>query len=156
MEKKPITQKGMERLQEELKNLKEVKRPQIIAQIAEAREHGDLKENAEYHAAREMQGFIESKISEIESLIALSDVINPADFAGDEDIKFGATVQLEDEENVRKKYTIVGETESDVKSGLIAYNSPVASALIGKKVGETVEVRTPSGIKEFEIKSVSY
>ncbi len=156
MERKPITPRGKDLLEVELKDLKEVKRPAVINEVASAREKGDLKENAEYHAAREAQGLTEARITEIESILATSDVINSKDFKGDTQVKFGAKVSLEDEDGLKKEYTIVGIPESDVSKGFIPFNSPVARALIGKNIGEEVEVRTPGGEKIFVINGVEY
>ena len=145
MEKVPMTPKGMTALQAELKQLKSVERPAIIRAIAEAREHGDLSENAEYHSAREKQSFIEGRVKELEGLISLAEgVIDPAKLSGA--IKFGATVTLVDEETeAEKTYQIVGEQEADIENGLLNIRSPLARALIGKEEGDSVEVRTPGG-----------
>ncbi len=156
MNKIPMTPTGFAALEAELKELKDIERPAIIEAIAEARELGDLKENAEYHSARERQGFIEGRITEIESMIAVAEVIDPKKLSGDT-IKFGATVELEDEETEQvKKYMIVGSEESDVSKGLIAFDSPVARAIIGKSVGDFVEVQTPKGIASYEVLKVSF
>lgn len=155
MEKIPLTRAGFERLEQELKNLKSVERPTIITAIAEARELGDLKENAEYHSAREKQGFIEGRIKELEAITSLADVIDPATLSGP--IKFGATVELVDEETDEEKtYQIVGESEANIDKGLLNIKSPIARALIGKEDGDSVEVRTPGGQKSYEILSVLY
>ncbi|WP_298429978.1 transcription elongation factor GreA [uncultured Jannaschia sp.] len=155
MDKVPMTPRGMAALQTELKQLKSVERPAIIRAIAEAREHGDLSENAEYHSAREKQSFIEGRIKELEGLISLADVIDPAKMSGA--IKFGATVTLVDEETeAEKTYQIVGEQEADIESGLLNIKSPLARALIGKEEGDSVEVRTPGGTRDYEVTAVVY
>ena len=156
MKKIPITKTGFEDLRTELKHLKEVERPSVIESVAEAREHGDLSENAEYHAAREKHSFIEGRIAEIESILSMAEVIDPKQHTGS-NIRFGATVVIvccETEE--KKTYTIVGNTEADLNLGKIAISSPIAKALIGKEVGDIIQVSAPSGIKEFEILKVSY
>lgn len=155
MDKIPMTPTGYSALDAELKKLKSVERPAIIAAIAEAREHGDLSENAEYHSAREKQSFIEGRIKELEGLIGLAQVIDPKTLSGA--IKFGATVELIDEETEEeKKYQIVGEPEANIEKGLLNINSPLARALIGKEEGDSVEVKTPGGSKDYEIVKVSY
>jgi transcription elongation factor GreA len=155
MEKVPLTMRGFNRLDAELKALKSVERPAVIAAIAEAREHGDLSENAEYHAARERQSFIEGRIRELESLIGRSDVIDPKRMSGP--IKFGATVKLMDEDTDEEKvFQIVGEAEANIEEGLLNMRSPLARSLIGKDEGDSVEVRTPGGVKSYEILSVEY
>ncbi|MBL4628135.1 MAG: transcription elongation factor GreA [Roseicyclus sp.] len=155
MEKIPMTPKGLEALNGELKQLKSIERPAIIKAIAEAREHGDLSENAEYHSAKEKQSFIEGRVKELESSISLAQVIDPAKLSGA--IKFGATVALVDEETEEKKtYMIVGEAEADIGKGYLNINSPLARALIGKEEGDSVEVRTPGGAKGYEIVKISY
>jgi transcription elongation factor GreA len=155
MEKVPMTPRGMTALQTELKQLKSEERPAIIRAIAEAREHGDLSENAEYHSAREKQSFIEGRIKELEGLISLAEVIDPAKMSGS--IKFGATVTLVDEETeAEKTYQIVGEQEADIENGLLNIRSPLARALIGKEEGDSVEVRTPGGTRDYEITAVLY
>jgi transcription elongation factor GreA len=155
MEKIPMTPKGYAALDAELKTLKTVERPAIIAAISEAREHGDLSENAEYHSAREKQSFIEGRIKELEGLISLSQVIDPKSLSGA--IKFGATVELVDEDTEEeKKYQIVGEAEANIEKGLLNINSPLARALIGKEEGDSVEVKTPGGSKDYEIVKISY
>ncbi|GAB5446874.1 transcription elongation factor GreA [Gymnodinialimonas sp.] len=155
MEKIPMTPKGLEAMNVELKQLKSVERPAIIKAIAEAREHGDLSENAEYHSAKEKQSFIEGRIKELEGSISLAQVIDPATLSGA--IKFGATVDLVDEETEEEKtYMIVGEAEADIEKGLLNIKSPIARALIGKEEGDSVEVRTPGGAKSFEIVKISY
>jgi len=155
MEKIPLTQAGFDKLDAELKHLKTVERPSIIRAISEAREHGDLSENAEYHSAKEKQSFIEGRIKELEGAISLADVIDPAKLSGS--IKFGATVELADEDTDEEKtYQIVGEYEADIEAGRLNIKSPIARALIGKEEGDSVEVRTPGGVKSYEILSVVY
>jgi transcription elongation factor GreA len=156
MDKIPITAAGASRLKEELKTLKTVERPAVIKAIAAAREHGDLSENAEYHAAREHQSFIEGRILELEDQVSRIDVIDVKSLKGKE-IMFGATVTVADEEtDVEKTYQIVGEYEADPSDGLISVSSPIARALIGRKVGDSVEVTTPGGQKDYEIVKVRY
>jgi transcription elongation factor GreA len=156
MEKVPMTESGYLRLQEELKNLKTVERPAIIQAIASAREHGDLSEIAEYHAARERQSFTEGRISELEDKISRAQVIDVSKLDGDS-VKFGATVTVADEETDEEStYQIVGELEADIASGLLSVTSPMARALIGKSVGDSVEVSTPRGVKDYEIVKVEY
>jgi len=156
MEKVPMTAVGFTRLEEELKQLKSVERPDVIKAIAEAREHGDLSENAEYHSARERQSFIEGRILEIEGLLSRADVIDPTKLSGDT-VKFGARVKIVDEDtDEEKSYQIVGEIESDIESGLLNIKSPLARALIGKESGDSIEVVTPSGGRGYEILSVEY
>ncbi|WP_197917076.1 transcription elongation factor GreA [Thiosulfatihalobacter marinus] len=155
MEKIPMTRAGYAALEAELKQLKSVERPAIIRAIAEAREHGDLSENAEYHSAREKQSFIEGRIKELEGIIGLADVIDPASLSGT--IKFGATVTLVDEDTDEEKtWQIVGEHEANVEAGLLNIKSPIARALIGKDEGDSVEVRTPGGEKSYEVLSISF
>jgi transcription elongation factor GreA len=155
--KVPMTAKGAKRLREELDNLKSVKRPEIIAAIAEARAHGDLKENAEYHAAREMQGFIEGRIKHLEGELSHAQIIDVAALNAGSRIVFGATVTLADmETDAERKYQIVGELEADLKQGLIAISSPVARALIGKHEGDEVTIEAPGGSREYEIVAVEY
>jgi len=155
MEKIPMTPKGLEALNGELKQLKSIERPAIIKAIAEAREHGDLSENAEYHSAKEKQSFIEGRVKELEGSISRAQVIDPAKMSGA--IKFGATVELVDEETEEKKtYMIVGEAEADIGKGFLNINSPLARALIGKEEGDSVEVRTPGGAKGYEIVKILY
>ncbi len=150
-----MTRGGFTALDEELKQLKSVERPAIIRAIAEAREHGDLSENAEYHSAREKQSFIEGRIKELEALLSLAEVIDPTKLSGT--IKFGATVTLSDEDSdEHKTYQIVGQAEADIENGLLNLRSPLARALIGKDEGDTVEVRTPGGTRNYEILSVRY
>jgi transcription elongation factor GreA len=155
MEKIPMTRSGAAALDAELKQLKSVERPAIIQAIAEAREHGDLSENAEYHSAREKQSFIEGRIKELEGILSLADVIDPKKLSGP--IKFGATVTIVDEDSDEEKtYQIVGEPEADLEKGLLNVKSPIARALIGKEEGDSVEVRTPGGEKSYEILAVKY
>lgn len=155
MEKIPMTQAGFTALETELKHLKSVERPAIIKAIAEAREHGDLSENAEYHSAKEKQSFIEGRVKELEGAISLADVINPAKLSGT--IKFGARVTLYDEDTEEEKtWQIVGEYEANIEAGLLNIKSPIARALIGKDEGDSVEVRTPGGVKSYEVVSIVY
>lgn len=150
-----MTKRGHEALQTELKHLKSVERPTIIQAIAEARELGDLKENAEYHSAREKQGFIEGRIQELESVLGLAEVIDPTKLSGA--VKFGATVTLVDEDTEQEKtWQIVGEHEANIEKGLLNIKSPIARALIGKEEGDSVEVRTPGGEKSYEILTIAY
>ena len=157
MEKKiPMTQQGYITLEQELTHLKNVERPAVIKAIADAREHGDLSENAEYHAARERQGFIEGRISELEDKVTRADVIEPSKITGDH-VKFGATVTLHDDDSDEiVTYQIVGSDESDIKKGLLSITSPLARALIGKTVNTSVEVVTPNGGKGYDIKKIQY
>ncbi|MGO1118660.1 transcription elongation factor GreA [Rhodovibrionaceae bacterium A322] len=155
-DKVPMTAEGFARLEEELRTLRTVARPEIIKAIAEAREHGDLSENAEYHAARERQSFTEGRVSELEDKISRAQVIDPTKLSGDS-VKFGATVSVADEETDEESdFQIVGQDESDVKAGKIAITSPMARALIGKTAGDTVEVATPKGGKSYEILEVKF
>ena len=155
MEKILITRAGHSALSDELKNLKSVQRPAVIQAIAEAREHGDLSENAEYHAAREKQGFIEGRVKELEGILGRAEVIDPKKLSGT--IKFGATVELVDEDTDEERtYQIVGEPEADIEQGRLNIKSPLARALIGKDEGDSVEVRTPGGAKSYEILSIEY
>ncbi len=152
----PITKQGLSQMEEELKHLKSVARPEVIRAIAQAREHGDLSENAEYHAARERQSFIEGRLAELEDKIARSQVIDVATLSG-KTVKFGATVTIVDEDTEEKlTYQLVGEVEADVKAGRLAINSPLARALIGKSVGDAVDVMTPKGDKMYEILKVKF
>ena len=156
MDKEPMTADGYRQLQEELKKLKSVGRPAIVKAIAEAREHGDLSENAEYHAAKERQGFIEARVADLEDKISRADVIDVSKLSGST-ITFGATGKLVDEESGQKStYQIVGPSEGDIKSGKLAISAPLARALIGKAKGDSVEVAAPSGDKYYEILSVSF
>ncbi|MEM6407833.1 MAG: transcription elongation factor GreA [Pseudomonadota bacterium] len=155
MDKIPMTPSGFKALDSELKQLKTEERPAIIKAIAEAREHGDLSENAEYHSAKEKQSFIEGRIKELEGMISLAQVIDPATLSGA--IKFGATVKLVDEDTEEEKtYQIVGEQEADIQNGLLNISSPLARALIGKEEGDSVEVRTPGGTKDYEVLEINY
>lgn len=155
MEKIPLTAKGFAKLDAELKKLKSVERPAVIQAIAEAREHGDLSENAEYHAARERQSFVEGRIRELDAVIGRAEVIDPARFSGT--VKFGATVTLLDEDTDEEKtFQIVGEQEADIEQGLLNLRSPLARALIGKDAGDSVEVPTPGGVRSYEILSVRF
>ncbi len=157
MQKIPLTLRGAELLKEELQYLKSVARPAVIEAIAEARSHGDLSENAEYEAAKEKQGFIEGRISEVEHKLSIAHIINPAEIHAEGRVVFGATVTLEDletEESVR--YQIVGEDEADIKLGKISVASPIARALIGKEAGDVAEVQAPNGIREYDIITVEY
>jgi transcription elongation factor GreA len=155
MEKIPMTRAGFVALDEELKELKSVERPAIIRAIAEAREHGDLSENAEYHSAREKQSFIEGRIKELEGILSLAEVIDPTKLSGP--IKFGATVTIVDEDSDEEKtYQIVGETEADIEAGKLNIRSPIARALIGKDEGDSVEVKTPGGQRSYEILTIRY
>ena len=155
MEKIPMTRAGFALLDDELKQLKSVERPAVIRAIAEAREHGDLSENAEYHAAREKQSFIEGRVKELEAILSRADVIDPSKFSGG--IKFGATVTLSDDDSGEEKtFQIVGEVEADLERGLLNMRAPLARALIGKEEGDSVEVKTPGGQKSYEILSVRF
>lgn len=150
-----MTRAGNVALNDELKNLKSVERPAVIRAIAEARAHGDLSENAEYHAAREKQSFIEGRVKELTAILSLADVIDPANLSGT--IKFGATIKLVDEDTDEEKlYQIVGEPEADIESGKLNIKSPLARALIGKDEGDSVEVRTPGGVKSYEVLSIEF
>ena len=156
MQKFPMTAPGLQRLEEELRHLKSSERPSIIRQIAEARAHGDLSENAEYHAARERQSFIEGRIAELEEVIGSAEVIDISLLSG-EHVKFGAVVRLVDEESEREaRYQIVGLHEADIKNGRLSVTSPLAKALIGKKVGDTVSVPAPGGDRSYEILEVRF
>ena len=155
-DKIPMTAEGLARLEEELRHLRNTARPEVIRAIAEAREHGDLSENAEYHAARDRQSFIEGRVGELEDKIARAEVIDVSKLSG-KTIKFGATVTLIDEDTDEKlTYQLVGEDEADVKQGLLAITAPLARALIGKSTGDSVEVHTPKGEKGYEIRRVKY
>lgn len=157
MDKKiPMTQRGYDQLDQELRHLKTVERPAVIKAIADAREHGDLSENAEYHAAREKQGFIEGRIAELEDKVSRAEVIDPTKISGSE-IKFGATVTLHDEDTDEVvRYQIVGSDESDIKKGFLSITSPLARALIGKQKKDSVEVSTPNGGKAYFIENIEY
>lgn len=156
MDKVPMTAQGHNALEEELKRRQQIERPRIIQAIAEARSHGDLSENAEYHAAKEAQSLNEGRIAELEDKLSRAEVIDVSKLSGTT-VKFGATVTLVDEDTDEKKiYQIVGETEADVKAGRVSITSPTARALIGKKVGDSVEVTTPGGGKSYEILGVAF
>ncbi|MEO1533856.1 MAG: transcription elongation factor GreA [Pseudomonadota bacterium] len=156
MDKVPMTKQGYAALNDELRVLKHDERPAVISAIAEAREHGDLSENAEYHAARERQSFIEGRIKELEGLISRADVIDPSKMTGTT-VRFGALVQLVDEDTDEEKtYQIVGETEANIELNKLNMRSPLARALIGKDEGDSVEVQTPRGSRVYEILKVSY
>jgi transcription elongation factor GreA len=156
MEKVPMTAGGFDKLQEELKHLKSVERPNVIRMIAEAREHGDLSENAEYHSAREKQSFIEGRVMEIEDKISRAEVIDVSKLSGDV-VKFGAWVTLVDEDTDEENtYQIVGQHEADINQGFISITAPLARALIGKRSGDSVEVTTPGGSKAYEITEVAF
>jgi len=153
----PMTRNGVERLKEELQQLKSQDRPNIIQAIAEARAQGDLSENAEYDAAKEKQGFIEGRISEIEAKLSNVQIIDPASLNAEGKCVFGATIDLEDLDDEKKvTYQIVGDDEAEIKSSKISISSPIARALIGKELGDIVEVETPGGIKSYEIMDVKY
>lgn len=155
-DKFPMTASGFARLEEELRHLKNVARPEVIRAIAEAREHGDLSENAEYHAARERQGFIEGRVSELEDKIARAEVIDVSKLSGDT-VKFGATVTIVDEDTDEElSYQIVGQDEADVKDGRLSITAPLARALVGKTVSDSVEVPTPNGEKAYEILRIEF
>ena len=156
MTRKPLTSKGVERLLEELKRLKTVERPRIIQAIAEARAHGDLSENAEYHAAREQQGFCEGRIKELEHELSHCQIIDVAHLPKTDKVVFGATVALESETGEEISFQIVGEAEADVRHGQISITSPIARALVGKSEGDEVDVAVPGGTRTFEIVSVRY
>ena len=157
MSRAPITAKGAVRLRAELDELKSVKRPAVINAIAEARAHGDLKENAEYHAAREQQGFIEGRIKQLESELSHAEVIDVEKLNAGTRVVFGASVELADvETDEEKRYQIVGDLEADIRQGLIAISSPVARALIGKHEGDSISIEAPGGTREYEILSVRY
>jgi transcription elongation factor GreA len=156
MEKVPMTASGLATLEEELRQLKFNDRQEVIRAIEVAREHGDLSENAEYHAAREKQSFIEGRIKELESVISLADVIDPTKLSGDI-VRFGATIELADEDtDDESTFQIVGTYEADIENGLLSITSPTARALIGKSLGDSVEVTTPGGSKSYEIIKVEY
>jgi transcription elongation factor GreA len=156
MERVPMTVEGYKALETELQRLKSQERPRIIQAIAEARAHGDLSENAEYHAAKEAQGMNEAKVAELEDKLGRADVIDPTKLSGDS-VKFGATVALVDEDTEEEvTYKLVGDLEADVKSGKVSISSPIARALIGKAVGDVVEVTTPKGSRSYEILKISW
>ena len=155
-DKIPMTAEGLARLEEELRHLRNTARPEVIRAIAEAREHGDISENAEYHAARDRQSFIEGRVGELEDKVARAEVIDVSKLSG-KTVKFGATVTLIDEDTDEKlTYQLVGEDEADVKQGRLAITAPLARALIGKSTGDSVEVHTPKGEKAYEIRKVKF
>lgn len=157
MEKEPITVKGLENLKSELEVLKNIQRPKVVKAIAEARSHGDLKENAEYHAAKEQQGLIEGRVLTINDLIARANVIDVTKIDNDGKVIFGSTIKVQDlETNKEISYRLVGQDEADISKNLIFYKSPIGKALVGKNKGEMVNVSTPSGERNFEIKDVQY
>jgi len=157
MDKEPITVKGLENLKSELEDLKNIQRPKVVEAIAEARSHGDLKENAEYHAAKEQQALIESRVVAINDLIARANVIDVTKIENNGKVIFGSTVKLQDLENDKRiNYKLVGQDEADIKKNLIFFKSPIGKALVGKDKGEMVTVNTPSGEKNFEILDVEY
>ena len=157
MIKVPMTVEGAERLKAELQRLKSIERPAVIQALADARSHGDLSENADYDAAKERQGFLEGRISEVEQKLAHAQVIDPAASDADGRVVFGSTVEIEDLENgTRTSYQIVGDDEADIKASKISVNSPIARALIGKSEGDTAEVQAPGGIRSFEVVAVRY
>ncbi len=157
MSKVPLTLRGAKKMREELKQLKSVERPTVIKAIAEARAHGDLKENAEYHAAKEQQGFIEGRIKDLEGKLSHAQIIDVSEMTATGRVIFGSTVLLGDEESGKEiTYQIVGEDEADAKAGMISYTSPIARALIGKEEGDVVVVRAPGGDRELEIIEVRY
>ncbi len=157
MDKEPITVNGLNNLKSELENLKNVQRPKVVEAIAEARSHGDLKENAEYHAAKEQQGLIEGRVLVINDLIARANVIDVTKIENNGRVIFGSTVKLKDLETDKKiNYKLVGQDEADIKKNLIFFKSPIGKALVGKDKGEMVTVNTPSGEKNFEILDVEY
>jgi transcription elongation factor GreA len=157
MNRAPITHQGAERLKAELKRLKTVERPKIIEAVAEAREHGDLKENAEYHAAREQQSFNEGRIAELEGIISTAEIIDVANLNVGDKVVFGATVVLEEDETGKEvTYQIVGDAEADIEAGRISISSPIARALIGKSVDDEIEVQAPGGDKVYFIEEIKY
>jgi len=157
MKRNPMTLRGAEALRNELKRLKSEDRPRVIKAIAEARSHGDLSENAEYHAAREQQGFIEGRIGEIEAKLSTAEIIDPSTVTNNGKVIFGATVQLEGQDDGKAiSYQIVGEDEADIKSGRISITSPIARALVGKSAGDVVDVTAPGGTHSYEIVKVRY
>lgn len=157
MEKIPMTVNGAELLKQELQKLKGTDRPEVIKAIAEARAHGDLSENAEYHAAREQQSFIEGRIKEIEAKLSRAQIIDPKNLNAEGRVVFGATVELLDEDSGEEvSYQLVGEDEADIEKGKISISSPIARGLVGKEEGESVEVRVPSGVRNYEILAVKY
>ncbi|MDC0366008.1 transcription elongation factor GreA [Pelagibacteraceae bacterium] len=157
MDKEPITVKGLENLKFELENLKNIQRPKVVAAIAEARSHGDLKENAEYHAAKEQQGLIEGRVLTINDLIARANVIDVTKIDNEGKVIFGSTIKVHDLETKKEiSYRLVGQDEADISKNLIFYKSPIGKALIGKNKDDMVSVNTPSGERNFEIKNVEY
>jgi transcription elongation factor GreA len=157
MIKVPMTVEGAARLKAELQRLKTIERPAVILALSDARSHGDLSENADYDAAKERQGFIEGRISEVESKLAHAQVIDPAEIEADGRVVFGSTVEIEDvESGDRKAYQIVGDDEADIKASKISVNSPIARALIGKTEGDTAEVQAPGGVRSYEVVGVRY
>jgi len=157
MKRNPMTLRGAEALRNELKRLKSEDRPRVIKAIAEARSHGDLSENAEYHAAREQQGFIEGRIGEIEAKLSTAEIIDPSTVTNNGKVIFGATVELEGQDDGKAiSYQIVGEDEADIKSHRISITSPIARALVGKSAGDVVDVAAPGGTRSYEIVKVSY
>ena len=157
MNKVPLTVKGAELLRDELQRLKTIERPAVVAAIAEARAHGDLKENAEYHAAREQQGFIEGRIKQLEHELSHAEIIDVGHLPKSDKVVFGATVDLEDQDDgTEVVFQIVGELEADVKQGLISITSPIARALVGKSEGDVVDVAVPGGTRAFEIVAIRY
>jgi transcription elongation factor GreA len=157
MKRNPMTLRGAEALRNELRRLKSEDRPRVIKAIAEARSHGDLSENAEYHAAREQQGFIEGRIGEIEAKLSTAEIIDPSTVTSHGKVIFGATVQLEGQDDGKAiSYQIVGEDEADIKSGRISITSPIARALVGKSAGDVVDVAAPGGTRSYEIVKVDY
>ena len=155
-EKYPMTKDGLQKLKSELENLKNIERPKIIKAISEAREHGDLSENAEYHAAREKQSFIEGKISELENKISRAEVIDTSSFDNSR-VAFGATVEITDLSNEKKHiYKIVGVDEADIENNLISISAPLCKAMINKTIEDIIEVNTPNGVKEYQINSISF
>ena len=157
MSRIPLTQRGAEKLRDELKRLKTVERPAIVKAIAEARAHGDISENAEFHAAKEQQSFLEGRIAEMEAKLGNAQIVDVTKLNAGGKVVFGATVSLADAESGKEtRYQIVGEDEADIKAGMISINSPIARALIGKKEGDVVEVQAPGGVREVEILGVEY
>ena len=157
MDKEPITVSGLENLKSELEDLKNIQRPKVVAEIAEARSHGDLKENAEYHAAKEQQALIESRVIAINDLIARANVIDVTKIENNGKVIFGATVKVQDlDTNKKISYRLVGQDEADIKKNLVFFKSPIGKSLIGKNKGDMVSVLTPSGEKNFEILAVDY
>lgn len=157
MNRTPMTAKGAERLRRQLEQLKSVERPKIIEAIAEARAHGDLSENAEYHAARERQGFIEGRIASLDEALGTAEIIDVAKINADGKIVFGATVELFNLDNEQQaRYQIVGEKEADIEQGLLSVTAPIARAMIGKEEGDVIQVNAPGGLVEYEVLSVAY